>query len=93
VTGRWRAAPCPLSRPQTEGGWRLSLDCGSHPGEQWGALLPALKAAVKRWPHLLAAQRAKVDPVERVGSSWLDSQGSGWQPACLRPLPLAAAAS
>jgi hypothetical protein len=67
----------------TEAGWRLALDCSCHGGDNWGALVPALKEALCRWPQLVASQHCQVDPAEKVRSGC--STSSGQPGAAVRP--------
>lgn len=57
--------PCPC--PQTEQGWQVTFDCSTFKYDNWGLLIPNMKAIIKQWGGLLAAQNCgEIDPHERI---------------------------
>lgn len=50
---------------QTPQGWTCTFDCSTYAEDTWGAVLPQLKAVLRRWPFLSATDALKIDPQER----------------------------
>lgn len=51
----------------TEEGWRVTFDCKTFEHDNWGLLIPDMKAIVKQWGSLLAAQNCgEIDEHERI---------------------------
>lgn len=51
------------STPQ---GWSVMYVGSTYPQDNWGAMIPELKDAIRQWSFLTAAESCVVDPVEKV---------------------------